>query len=633
MIGMIQNLLIIPRKIKQLMMLFFDMFVIIICLFVSFFIRLGYEFYPALNSDLLIVIFGAPILALPIFIYFGFYHEVIRYVGGKALFQIFKGVSIYAVLWGLVIFMIAIEGVPRSVIIINWLLLIIIFSCSRFIARWLLSEVSTKNNVLIYGAGAAGRELSIALSHSREYKPIAFIDDDSEFQRHFVNGLKVYSPGDLKELIFKNNIKEVLLAIPSISRTRRKEIINYLTHYSVEVRSLPGVSELVQGKIKVDDLLEINLIDLLGRQPASVDKSLLKGTIFKKVVLVTGAGGSIGSELCRQILLLKPEKIVLYEISESSLYQIDQELSDMSLSETAIIPVLGSVLDKERLTYICSYYGVRIIYHAAAYKHVPLVEFNSSQGVLNNAIGTMVAAKVAIAVNIETFILISTDKAVRPTNVMGATKRVAELTLQALAKNSHNTCFTMVRFGNVLNSSGSVIPLFKKQIKAGGPITVTHADVVRYFMTIPEAVELVMQAVAMAKGGEVFVLDMGEPVRIDDLAKKMIKLSGMHLKDKNNPMGDIEIEYTGLRAGEKLYEELLIDSTFSPTNNKLIMQAEEKMIIWSKLEPMLSQIKKSAINDETENIYKLLKKIVPHFKPEANGSDIDLKDSLDIKNS
>jgi FlaA1/EpsC-like NDP-sugar epimerase len=628
---MIQNVLKLPRKIKQALMLLFDAGAIISCLFAAFFMRLGYWFYPTGDIDFLLAIYAAPLLALPIFIRFGLYREVIRYVGFNALWRISQSVSVYAILWGLVTFMGAIDFIPRSVILINWLLVIIIISGSRLLVRRILSEVNISNHVLIYGAGSAGRQLCTALNESKEYKPVAFIDDSKDNYRQSINGLKVYSQNDLEYLIDKKNIKEVFLAIPTISRIRRKEIINYLEPYSLVVRSLPSVSELAQGKITVNDLLDIDIRDLLGRELVSPNKELLKTNILKKIVLVTGAGGSIGSELCRQIVFLKPEKIVLYEISESSLYQIDQELLDMGLPNIDIVPVIGSISDKDRLINICNYYGVETIYHAAAYKHVPLVEFNQSQGVLNNAIGTMIAAESAIATNVATFVLVSTDKAVRPTNVMGATKRIAELVLQALAKQSHNTCFTMVRFGNVLDSSGSVIPLFKKQIKTGGPVTVTHSNVMRYFMTIPEAVELVIQAGAMAKGGDVFVLDMGEPIRIYDLAVKMIKLSGLQVLSENNPDGDIEIQYTGLRPGEKLYEELLIDGNFSPTKNKLIMKAKENMISWDKLEPMIAQINEAAINADTKNIYRLLSQIVPQFNPKSKDFEMNLGGKADIK--
>jgi FlaA1/EpsC-like NDP-sugar epimerase len=616
---MIQILLKLPRKTKQALMLFFDFLAIVGCLFASFLIRLGYWFYPIGDTDLLIAIFAAPLLALPIFTSFGLYRDVVRYVGVKSLWRFGQGASMYAISWGLITFMGAVDAIPRSVILINWLLVIIVIGSSRFLVRWLLLESNINiNNVLIYGAGSAGRQLSTALNESKEYKSVAFIDDDNDIYRHSINGLKVYSKDDLEYLIEKKHIKEVLLAIPSITRNRRNEIINYLEPYPVLVRSLPSVSEIAQGKVKVNDLLEIDLSDLLGRELVKPSKNLLKINIYKKVVLVTGAGGSIGSELCRQILFLKPKTLVLYEISESSLYHIEQELGDINVFNVEVMPVIGSVSDKERVIKILSQYRVQTIYHTAAYKHVPLVEYNQSQGVLNNTIGTLLTAEAAIASNVETFVLISTDKAVRPTNVMGASKRAAELVLQALANLAHNTCFTMVRFGNVLDSSGSVIPLFKKQIKKGGPVTVTHKDIVRYFMTIPEAVELVIQAGAMAKGGEVFLLDMGDPIRIYDLAVKMILLSGLQVLDENNPKGDIEIKYTGLRSGEKLYEELLVGGKFSETENKLIMCAEEEMISWDKLEPMLTEIKEAATNTETEKIYKLLKQLIPEFNPSYN---------------
>ena len=617
---MIQNLLKFRRKTKLTLILLFDSTTIIACLFISFFIHLGYWFSPAGDNNLILIIFISPILALLIFTSFGLYRDVIRYMGFKSLWHIFQSSSIYAILLGLIIYLSDIEVIPFSVILINWLLVIITIGGSRLLVRWLLSEVNN-NNVLIYGAGEAGRQLSTALNDSSEYSLIAFIDDAKDTYHHTINGLKVYSQDDLEYLIKRKKIKEVLLAIPSVSRIRRKEIINFLEPYPVIVRALPGVSELAKGKVKVNDLLEIDLGDLLGRASVKPNKSLLKVNITNKVVLITGAGGSIGSELCRQILLLKPKKLILFEISESSLYQIEQELISINIFNIEVFPVISSVSDKDRMVKVNSYFGVETIYHAAAYKHVPLVEHNQSQGVLNNTIGTLIAAEAAITANVKTFVLISTDKAVRPTNVMGASKRAAELVLQAFASLPHNTCFTMVRFGNVLDSSGSVIPLFKKQIQKGGPVTVTHADIVRYFMTIPEAVELVIQAGAMANGGEVFVLDMGNPIRIYDLAVKMIQLSGLQVLDENNPEGDIRIQYTGLRPGEKLYEELLVEDDFSLTENKLIMRAKEKMISWDKLESKLMQIKEAARHSETEKIYKLLTHLIPEFKPSYDPSE------------
>jgi len=492
----------------------------------------------------------------------------------------------------------------------------------RLSARWILSKKqgvnnSIKKNVAIYGAGSAGRQLSFALKHSNEYNHVAFIDDNEQIQGHSIHGVKVYSLNSLDKLINKKNITELLLAIPSVSRFKRNEIINLVEPYGLIVRSLPSLSEIAQGKVQIDSLLKINISDLLGREQTKAHTDLLKVKIFDKVVLVTGAGGSIGSELCRQIVYIKPKKLLLFEINEFSLYQIEQELNKLKLNKVEIIPILGSIRDRERVETICNYYKVETIYHSAAYKHVPLVEFNQSEGLLNNVIGTMSIAQAAINANVKTFVLISTDKAVRPSNTMGATKRVAELILQAFSKLSNNTCFTMVRFGNVLNSSGSVIPLFQKQIEEGGPITVTDINILRFFMTISEAVELVIQAGAMGEGGDVFVLDMGEPVKIYELAKKMIKLSGLELKDEKNPDGDIEIKIIGLRPGEKLYEELLIDDNSIKTVNHLIMRAEEKMIDWSILKPVIDELHHSALEFNHKKIRKLLMKVVPEFNPKS----------------
>jgi FlaA1/EpsC-like NDP-sugar epimerase len=612
-----KNILDLSRFSKKALMILVDSLALLMSLIFSFSIRLGEWFWP--NQELYLLIFIAPLFAIPIFAYFGLYSTIIRFFDLKSVWPILKAVTLYALIWAILGFMMALSVFPRSVVLINWLLALTVLVSSRMLANWILTSVLVQSkykrfqNVVIYGAGSAGRQLSTALDQSNEFDTVAFLDDDFEIKDHIVNGLKVFSPNDLQKIIDVSDIHEVLLAIPSLTNIRRREIINFLEPFPVLVRSLPGVSELAQGKVKVNDLLEIDLIDLLGRDPVEPNNELLHTNIRNKVVMVTGSGGSIGSELCRQIVNLKPNKLVLYEISESALYQIDQELKAINIFDIKIYPVIGSVTDRNRIIKKCKFYSVQTIYHAAAYKHVPLVEFNKSQGVFNNTIGTMQLAQAAIDSNVETFVLISTDKAVRPTNYMGASKRAAEMVLQALAKLSHDTCFTMVRFGNVLDSSGSVIPLFKKQIKEGGPVTVTHSAIVRYFMTIPEAVELVIQAGAMAEGGEVFVLDMGKPIRIYDLAVKMIKLSGLEVLDENNPKGDIEIKYTGLRPGEKLYEELLVRGNFSLTENKLIMKAEEDMIEWDKLKPILKEIiqKKDYMDDEV--LCDLLKIIVPEF--------------------
>jgi FlaA1/EpsC-like NDP-sugar epimerase len=476
--------------------------------------------------------------------------------------------------------------------------------------------------VIIYGAGSAGRQLLTALQQSSEYQPVAFIDDSNELQKQSIGGVEVFTPNDLKGLISKSEASEILLAIPSASRTRRNEIIDFLESYPVMVRSLPGVSELAQGKVNVADLKEVSIRDLLGRDMVEPNKDLLSQNIADKVVLVTGAGGSIGSELCRQIIFLKPKTLILYEMSELALYTIEKELSNIGVHSMDIYPILGSVNNKSRLTNVFERFSVDTIYHAAAYKHVPMVEFNNTEGVNNNIFGTLSCAQVAIDTGVETFVLISTDKAVRPTNTMGATKRSAELVLQALAAKQSGTKFTMVRFGNVLGSSGSVIPLFKQQIKEGGPVTVTDKDIIRYFMTIPEAVELVIQAGAMGLGGDVFVLDMGKPVKIYDLAKKMIHLTGLEVKDKSNPKGDIEIQITGLRPGEKLFEELLIGDNVSDTSHPLIMRAEEDTLAWNELKLILDELKLAIDECDHIKLRKLLMQVVPEFKPQCEISDV-----------
>jgi FlaA1/EpsC-like NDP-sugar epimerase len=481
---------------------------------------------------------------------------------------------------------------------------------------------SDKKRVLVYGAGDAGIQLVSALSHSSEYNPVGFIDDSNELQGNQIRGLNIYSINSVESVINKLKVDEVLIAMPSASRTKRLDIINTLEPYPVLVRMLPGVAELAEGKISIGDLREVSIKDLLGRESVEANKDLLGKNITNKVVVVTGAGGSIGSELCRQIVFLKPKALILYEMSELALYSIEKELSNIGIYSIDIYPILGSVNNKTRMTNVFKRFGVDTIYHAAAYKHVPMVEFNNTEGVDNNIFGTLNCAQVAIDTGVETFVLISTDKAVRPTNTMGATKRSAELVLQALAAKQSATKFTMVRFGNVLGSSGSVIPLFKQQIKAGGPVTVTDVNMIRYFMTIPESVELVIQAGAMGLGGDVFVLDMGKPVKIDDLAKKMIRLSGLEVKDDAHPEGDIEITYTGLRPGEKLYEELLIGDNVSHTDNSLIMRAQEELLTWDELEPILNNLQTAIQDCDQHKLRELLIELVPGFKPQCEISDI-----------
>lgn len=624
-VTLINSIISLSRRSKQLIMVLADSVLLVLILLFSFSIRLGYWYWPE-DVNLLSAILSAPIIAFFVFIRFGLYRAIIRFIGFRAVWAIVQAVSVYAVVWGIVGFMAASEGIPRSVILINWFVTLLVIGGLRLGARWLLLRTYSGNlkqkNVVIYGAGSAGRQLSTALKHSNEYNPISFLDDETEICGHFIDGVEVFRPSDLDLLIKDKHVTEVLLAIPSISRAQRKKIIDFLEPHPISVRTLPGVSELAQGKIQVSDLHEIDITDLLGRDSVPANQELLSLNILNKVVMVTGAGGSIGSELCRQILLLKPKTLILYELNEFALYTIHKELSDLNVTSVKVLPILGSVNNTKRLSKVFRKFDTQTVYHAAAYKHVPMVEFNNSEGVSNNIFGTLNIAKSAIDEGVETFVLISTDKAVRPTNTMGATKRFAEMILQALSAEQNDTRFTMVRFGNVLGSSGSVIPLFKQQIQDGGPVTVTDKEIIRYFMTIPEAVELVIQAGAMGEGGDIFVLDMGEPVRIDDLAKKMIRLSGLEVKDESNTDGDIEIEYTGLRHGEKLYEELLIRGKALKTDNPMIMCAQEEFLNWDSLKPALDDLEVAINNDNQKIVRELLVKVVQEFKPQCDIKDL-----------
>ena len=625
----INKLLSLPRPFKQLIILFIDCVALITVLMFSFSMRYGVWYIPA-NNFIFWLILISPLIGGVIFSFYGLYRSITRHIGFNALWNIFKAVSLYSLVWG-IIYLLG-ETTSRSVVLINWSLSLFVIISTRMIARWIFindlrsqndiqKEVSRKR-VLVYGAGNAGIQLVGALTHSYEYNPVGFIDDSNELHGNVIVGLNIYSLDEISNVINRLKVEEVLIAMPSASRKRRFNIIEALEPYPVLVRMLPGVSELAEGKVGIDDLRRVDIKDLLGREPISANKKLLSKNVTNMVLMVTGAGGSIGSEICRQIIPLKPKALILYEVSELALYKIEKELSKIDGHQINIYPALGSVNNKRRLDNVMKHFKVDTIYHTAAYKHVPMVEFNNTEGVDNNVFGTLNCAEVAIANSVETFVLISSDKAVRPTNTMGATKRCSELILQALSEIQTTTKFTMVRFGNVLESSGSVIPLFRKQIREGGPLTVTHKDIYRFFMTISEAVELVIQAGAMGKGGDVFILDMGKPVSIDALAKKMVKLSGLELKDKLNPKGDIEIKYTGLRSGEKLYEELLIGDNTSKTKNPLIMRAKEEMIAWEDLKLVLDSLKKEVENCDQEKIRKLLIKLVPGFKPQSKITDI-----------
>lgn len=635
----LKKLLSLPRYIKRIISLSADCVFLPVALWISFSLRYGEFFVPRADRQELYYLFVAvPVLAIPIFIKFGLYRAIIRYIGIVAMWTLLKAVSLYSLVFGVLILLSGISGVPRSVLLINWLVTFLLIGGSRYIGRWAISSQKkssainrARKKVVIYGAGNAGVQTATALANSLVYLPAAFIDDEVALQGHYIEGLRVYSCDQLPTLVDDLSITDVVIAMPSVSRAIRSQIIQRLEPYSLHVSTLPGMDDLASGKIKVDDVREVGVLDLLGRVPVEPDVELLNRNVQDKVVLVTGAGGSIGSELCRQIIKIKPRKLILFERSEHDLYLIENELillvgrvyPQLEHSDELITPILASVLNQNRLESVCKAYGVQTIYHAAAYKHVPMVEKNPSEAVRNNVLGTYLAAMAAIEARVETFVLISTDKAVRPTSTMGATKRFAEMILQGLSERKEiKTRFTMVRFGNVLASSGSVVPLFREQIKKGGPVTVTDPRITRYFMTIAEAAQLVVQAGAMGEGGDVFVLDMGEPVKILEMARRMIHLSGFEVKDEASPEGDIEIIYTGLRPGEKLYEELLIGENVSPTQHSLIMSANESSLAWEDLQQFVEQYQKAVDSDDVELSRRLLVESIKGFDPQCDVADL-----------
>lgn len=557
--------------------------------------------------------------SLLIFVKFGLYLAVLRYLSSKATWSIIAAVAVSTSFLVIAGFFYS-AALPKSVPIIYFALSLMFIGGSRVLFRSIVSIITreVKQGVVIYGAGSAGRQLAIGLTNGAEYETVAFIDDDIAKQGSVIQGTQVIALSQLDDVLKNNNVKKILLALPSASRSERKQVLSKLERFSVEVQTIPGIMDVIEGRASSDEILDVDIDDLLGREPVSPQSDLLQSNIYNKVVMVTGAGGSIGSELCRQIIRLQPTKLVLFELSEFGLYQIDRELNELIQQKqfnVEIVPIIGSVQRINRVENVLKAFSVETVYHAAAYKHVPLVENNIVEGVRNNVFGTMYAAQAAVKAGVDTFVLVSTDKAVRPTNVMGATKRMAELVLQALANQQSRTRFCMVRFGNVLGSSGSVVPLFRKQIKDGGPVTLTHNDITRYFMTIPEAAQLVIQAGAMGKGGDVFVLDMGEPVRIRDLAVKLIRLSGLDVKDKLNPHGDIEIQCTGLRPGEKLYEELLIGDNVETTDHERIMTASEVMLPWEKLEVIINELDVASHNFQHQKIRDLLMNAPLAYKP------------------
>ncbi len=614
-------MLALPRWGKRFVVLAVDTALCVLTVWLAYYLRLG-EFV-ALSGNALLAAVTSVGLALPVFIISGLYRAIFRYSGWPALLAVARAIAVYGLMYGSVFTAIGVQDVPRTVGIIQPILLLLFVGASRALARiWLgdqyqsILKHASRPKVLIYGAGRTGRQLAAAMNNSPEMQVAGFLDDDDRLHGHVLNGLPIYNPADLTNLVTTLAIGDVLLAMPSLSRKRRNEILSEIRGAHVSVRTLPSVTDLAQGKVSISDLRELDIDDLLGREPVMPNHILLAMNVRSKVVMVTGAGGSIGSELCRQILAVGPSKLLLIEQSEFALYGIHQELEEkLSGRDIVLVPLLASVQDSERMREIMSTWHPDTVYHAAAYKHVPLVEHNPAEGIKNNVLGTMRTAQAAAENSVFDFVLISTDKAVRPTNIMGASKRLAEMTLQALAVTSPGTKFSMVRFGNVLGSSGSVVPKFRQQIRDGGPITLTHPEITRYFMTIPEASQLVIQAGAMAKGGDVFVLDMGESVKIIDLARRMIELSGLAVKDEQNSDGDIEIEITGLRPGEKLYEELLIGDNPKPTSHSRIMKAHEEFIPWAELVDRLKSLEMALNVNDVGVIRVMMQQLVVGYSP------------------
>ena len=608
-----------PRPLKIAIVICVDISLCIFSAWLAYYLRLGT--FLALSEVSAVPVFVSVFLAVPIFISLGLYRAIFRYSGWPALLSVARAIAIYGLIYASIFTAVGVTGVPRTVGIIQPILLLLFVGASRPLARLWLSEQfrsflnkTHRPKVFIYGAGQAGRQLARAMSGSQEMRVAGFLDDDKRLHGHVLNGQPIYNPADLPLLAESLGIKDVLLAMPSVSRKRRNEILGQIQQAQVSVRTLPSVSDLVQGKVTISDLRELDIDDLLGREAVTPNQILLSKNITGKIVMVTGAGGSIGSELCRQIISLHPEKMILVEQSEFALYDIHQELESKK-TDISIIPLLASVQDADRMNELLSVWHPYTVYHAAAYKHVPIVEHNLSEGLKNNVMGTLFVAQAAIAHEVENFVLISTDKAVRPTNIMGASKRLAEIALQALAAESSSTKLSIVRFGNVLGSSGSVVPKFRQQIKEGGPITITHPEITRFFMTISEASQLVIQAGAMAKGGDVFVLDMGEPVKIINLAERMVELSGLSVKNEQNPDGDIEIEITQLRPGEKLFEELLIGNNPEPTSHNRIMKAHEPFLAWGRLEDEIEALAVALNANNVPLIRHLLQKMVTDYQP------------------
>lgn len=608
-----------PRGIKRAIALSVDFLLCLFTVALAYRLRVDAWIFPSGNQWLSYA--AAVVIAIPLFIRFGLYRAIFRYVGWGGIIAVARACALYGIIYAMIFAFIGISNIPRTTGILQPVFLFLLIGASRAFARYWLGNgylgilsPNARRRVLIYGAGSAGRQLAAGLANSHEMQVVGFIDDDRTMHGSVLNGKHIYPPEQMIEVIDDAEVMDVLLAIPSASRQRRSQIIDSLRGHKVSVRTLPGLFDLADGKVTVSDLRPLEIEDLLGRDPVPPNPDLMGKCVAGQIVLVTGAGGSIGSELCRQILAQRPSKLLLIDHSEYNLYLIDQELGAHASSKDKsciIVPLLASVQDPLRLDEIFGLYRPDTIYHAAAYKHVPLVEANPAEGVRNNVFGTRNIAKLAEKHDVKYFVLISTDKAVRPPNIMGASKRIAEMVLQSMADKGSETRFSMVRFGNVLGSSGSVVPLFRKQIAAGGPVTITHEDVTRYFMTICEAAQLVIQAGAMAEGGDVFVLDMGDPVRIVDLARRMIELSGLQVKEDATGGGDIEIEIVGLRPAEKLYEELLIGDSPQETGHTRIMKARDTFPDHAVLEAQLKALEIAARVTDPAPLRRVVRELVP----------------------
>ena len=614
-----------PRRLKRLISVSTDCLMIPLALWTAISLKLGSAETNIADWPAFVAVIA---ISLPIFVRAGLYRAVIRFLGHKAIFAVALSVAISAVVLGIVGALLQIPVLSWSVVAIYSIVALLYVAGSRFVVRYYLLRrylMPTVARVAIYGAGEAGAHLSNLLLTTREFDPVLFIDDNKSLRGRFVNGIKVQPPENLSSMVKTQGIDRILLAVPSLTRRRRREILTQLEPLGVHVQSVPDIEQLVTGKANLADLREVDVADLLGRDPVPPKAGLFDACIRERVVMVTGAGGSIGSELCRQIIGLAPRRLVLFEMSELALYNIERELRALAEKQSLqveLVGLIGNAHDRHRLRDIFTAYRVQTVYHAAAYKHVPIVEQNVVAGITNNVFATWNAAEAANEADVETFVLVSTDKAVNPTNVMGATKRFAEIVLQGLQRRGSKTRFCMVRFGNVLASSGSVVPLFNEQINAGGPVTVTHPEVIRYFMTIPEAAQLVIQAGSMAEGGDVFVLDMGKPVRIGDLARRMIHLAGLTVRDEKNPEGDIEIAYTGLRPAEKLYEELLIGNNVTGTEHPMILRAIEHSLPWERVQELLNEIMAAMSGFDCQRTLQLLSDVVAEYTPVPQPHDL-----------